>query len=174
VYKDLWDTLCKKYRFIIVTAAHIVTSADSQSVISSALVRQAFLKRRLLPNGQRRVPIRGLGQIYSTLMSQSDMSFLFSFQACEPAARMALNDVNSNPTLLPGYRLKLHWNDSGVSSQCLFLSLSLLSLSLSLSPLLFLSLPLSLFLPLSLSPSFFLPFSLSLSLSLSFSLCFGT
>ena len=32
---------------------------------------------------------------------------------------MALNDVNSNPALLPGYQLKLHWNDSGVSeSDC--------------------------------------------------------
>ena len=30
---------------------------------------------------------------------------------------MALNDVNSNPTLLPGYQLKLHWNDSGVSAR---------------------------------------------------------
>ena len=38
-----------------------------------------------------------------------------TLQACEPAARMALNDVNSNPALLPGYQLKLHWNDSGVS-----------------------------------------------------------
>ena len=44
--------------------------------------------------------------------------FLFpTLQACEPAARMALNDVNSNPTLLPGYQLKLHWNDSGVSAR---------------------------------------------------------
>ena len=44
--------------------------------------------------------------------------FLFpTLQACEPAARMALNDVNSNPTLLPGYQLKLHWNDSGVSGR---------------------------------------------------------
>ena len=41
-----------------------------------------------------------------------------TLQACEPAARMALNDVNSNPTLLPGYQLKLHWNDSGVSVSC--------------------------------------------------------
>ena len=36
------------------------------------------------------------------------------FQACEPAARLALEDVNSNDDLLPGYNLNLHWNDSGV------------------------------------------------------------
>ena len=53
-------------------------------------------------------------------LSQSHVPFtpsllLPTLQACEPAARMALNDVNSNPALLPGYQLKLHWNDSGVS-----------------------------------------------------------
>ena len=37
------------------------------------------------------------------------------FQACEPAAQMALEDVNNYPHLLPGYQLKLHWNDSAVS-----------------------------------------------------------
>lgn len=36
-------------------------------------------------------------------------------QGCLPAARMALNDVNAEPYLLPGYRLVLHWNDSQVS-----------------------------------------------------------
>jgi hypothetical protein len=35
-------------------------------------------------------------------------------QACEPAARLALIDVNSKEDLLPGYHLNLHWNDSGV------------------------------------------------------------
>lgn len=35
-------------------------------------------------------------------------------QGCLPAARMALNDVNSKPDLLPGYQLVLHWNDSQV------------------------------------------------------------
>ena len=36
-------------------------------------------------------------------------------QACEPAANLALQDVNAAPNILPGYTLKLHWNDSGVS-----------------------------------------------------------
>jgi hypothetical protein len=36
-------------------------------------------------------------------------------QACEPAARMALHDVNAQADLLSGYTLRLHWNDSGVS-----------------------------------------------------------
>lgn len=35
--------------------------------------------------------------------------------ACLPAAQMALDDVNKAGTLLPGYRLVLHWNDSEVS-----------------------------------------------------------
>lgn len=38
------------------------------------------------------------------------------FQACQPSAMMALDDVNSRSDLLPGYKLKLHWNDSEVSS----------------------------------------------------------
>nr|QRN45425.1 metabotropic GABA-B receptor subtype 1 [Carausius morosus] len=33
-------------------------------------------------------------------------------QACEPAATLALEDVNKRPDLLPGFTLKLHWNDS--------------------------------------------------------------
>ncbi|CAL8112896.1 unnamed protein product [Orchesella dallaii] len=33
-------------------------------------------------------------------------------QACEPAAQMALLDVNNNKDLLSGYTLKLHWYDS--------------------------------------------------------------
>ena len=35
-------------------------------------------------------------------------------QACEPAANLALQDVNAQPNILPGYTLKLHWDDSGV------------------------------------------------------------
>lgn len=34
-------------------------------------------------------------------------------QACEPAVRLALEDVNKN-SVLSGYQLKLHWNDSEV------------------------------------------------------------
>ncbi|KAF6204850.1 hypothetical protein GE061_019013 [Apolygus lucorum] len=33
-------------------------------------------------------------------------------QACEPAANLALEDVNNKTNLLPGFILKLHWNDS--------------------------------------------------------------
>nr|QCI31489.1 gamma-aminobutyric acid type B receptor subunit [Grandidierella japonica] len=33
-------------------------------------------------------------------------------QACQPAAMLALADVNKNPDLLRGYRLNLVWNDS--------------------------------------------------------------
>ncbi|XP_063216231.1 gamma-aminobutyric acid type B receptor subunit 1 isoform X2 [Bacillus rossius redtenbacheri] len=33
-------------------------------------------------------------------------------QACEPAATLALEDVNERQDLLPGFTLKLHWNDS--------------------------------------------------------------
>lgn len=36
-------------------------------------------------------------------------------QACMPAAKMALEDVNKRKDLLPGYILKLHGNDSQVS-----------------------------------------------------------
>lgn len=35
-------------------------------------------------------------------------------QACEPAVRLALEDVNKH-SILSGYQLKLHWNDSEVS-----------------------------------------------------------
>lgn len=34
-------------------------------------------------------------------------------QACEPAAHLALEDVNNYPNLLPGYHLNMYWNDSG-------------------------------------------------------------
>jgi len=40
-------------------------------------------------------------------------------QACEPAVRLALEDVNKN-SILSGYQLKLHWNDSEVSSYQIF------------------------------------------------------
>ncbi|KAK3866927.1 hypothetical protein Pcinc_027558 [Petrolisthes cinctipes] len=33
-------------------------------------------------------------------------------QACQPAAMLAMEDVNSRPDLLPGYKLNLAWNDS--------------------------------------------------------------
>ncbi|XP_046398268.1 gamma-aminobutyric acid type B receptor subunit 1 isoform X3 [Ischnura elegans] len=33
-------------------------------------------------------------------------------QACEPAAMLALEDVNKRSDLLPGFTLRLHWNDS--------------------------------------------------------------
>ncbi|XP_042890500.1 gamma-aminobutyric acid type B receptor subunit 1-like isoform X1 [Penaeus japonicus] len=33
-------------------------------------------------------------------------------QACQPAAMLALEDVNNRPDLLPGYKLNLAWNDS--------------------------------------------------------------
>lgn len=36
-------------------------------------------------------------------------------QACMPAARLALEDVNNREDLLPGYKLILHSNDSEVS-----------------------------------------------------------
>jgi len=36
-------------------------------------------------------------------------------QACMPAARLALDDVNKQPNLLPGFKLILHSNDSEVS-----------------------------------------------------------
>jgi len=38
-------------------------------------------------------------------------------QACQPAAEWALRDVNADPTLLPGYRLKLMWNNSEVDAR---------------------------------------------------------
>lgn len=38
-------------------------------------------------------------------------------QACMPAARLALEDVNARKDLLPGYVLKMYSNDSKVSFQ---------------------------------------------------------
>lgn len=40
-------------------------------------------------------------------------------QACMPAARLALEDVNSKNNLLPGFKLTLHSNDSEVSFFCM-------------------------------------------------------
>lgn len=37
-------------------------------------------------------------------------------QACQPAAELALNDVNSKSDLLPGFKLTLYSNDSEVSN----------------------------------------------------------
>ncbi|GFG38778.1 hypothetical protein Cfor_08233 [Coptotermes formosanus] len=37
-------------------------------------------------------------------------------QACEPAASLALDDVNNRTDLLTGFTLKLHWNDSEVAT----------------------------------------------------------
>ena len=44
----------------------------------------------------------------------NEKSWQTLLQACQPSAMMALEDVNSRPDLLPGYKLKLHWNDSEV------------------------------------------------------------
>lgn len=38
-------------------------------------------------------------------------------QACMPAARLALDDVNKQANLLPGFKLILHSNDSEVSTE---------------------------------------------------------
>lgn len=38
-------------------------------------------------------------------------------QACMPAARLALEDVNNQKDLLPGFKLTLHSNDSEVCRQ---------------------------------------------------------
>lgn len=40
-------------------------------------------------------------------------------QACEPAAKLALDDVNRKADLLPGFKLTLHSNDSEVSTNLL-------------------------------------------------------
>lgn len=42
-------------------------------------------------------------------------------QACMPAARLALEDVNKKTDLLPGFNLTLHFNDSEVSQTYYFL-----------------------------------------------------
>ena len=40
---------------------------------------------------------------------------MYLLQACEPAASLALDDVNNRKDLLTGFTLKLHWNDSEVA-----------------------------------------------------------
>lgn len=40
---------------------------------------------------------------------------MYLLQACEPAASLALEDVNNRKDLLTGFTLKLHWNDSEVA-----------------------------------------------------------
>jgi hypothetical protein len=40
---------------------------------------------------------------------------VYLLQACEPAASLALDDVNNRKDLLTGFTLKLHWNDSEVA-----------------------------------------------------------
>ena len=45
-------------------------------------------------------------------------------QACMPAAKLALEDVNSKNDLLPGFKLTLHSNDSEVSSNVLNFTLN--------------------------------------------------
>lgn len=46
-------------------------------------------------------------------------------QACLPAIQMAIEDVNNNPKVLPGYALRLHQNNSKVSVQVSFIWLGL-------------------------------------------------
>lgn len=41
--------------------------------------------------------------------------YLNEFQACQPAAQMALDDVNRKKNILPGYTLRMHSNDSQVT-----------------------------------------------------------
>lgn len=41
-------------------------------------------------------------------------------QACMPAARLALEDVNNDNKLLPGFKLTLHSNDSEVSAEFVY------------------------------------------------------
>jgi hypothetical protein len=43
--------------------------------------------------------------------------YVYLLQACEPAASLALEDVNNRNDLLKGFTLKLHWNDSEVAIQ---------------------------------------------------------
>ena len=56
------------------------------------------------------------GNISADLFTKDKLRqiILHIFKACEPAARLALEDVNNRSDLLPGFILKLHWNDSEV------------------------------------------------------------
>lgn len=51
-------------------------------------------------------------------------------QACMPAARMALEDVNNENNLLPGFKLTLHSNDSEVSTERGWRELSVMPVAL--------------------------------------------
>lgn len=44
----------------------------------------------------------------------------FTGQACQPAAELALEDVNSKSDLLPGFKLTLYSNDSEVCAISIF------------------------------------------------------
>ena len=46
-------------------------------------------------------------------------------QACLPSAIMALNEVNMNASILPGYKLNLNWFNSEVRRPSLSLSISI-------------------------------------------------
>src|SRR3569623_595455 len=41
-------------------------------------------------------------------------------QACLPAVKMALEDINRQQQILPGYVLKLHWYNSKVSVRVIY------------------------------------------------------
>ena len=61
---------------------------------------------------QKYVLVCRLNNIY--LMMEAILKSIYC-QACQPAAMLALDDVNNNENLLKGYRLNLVWNDSLVS-----------------------------------------------------------
>jgi hypothetical protein len=44
---------------------------------------------------------------------------MYLLQACEPAASLALEDVNNRKDILTGFTLNLHWNDSEVAIKSL-------------------------------------------------------
>jgi hypothetical protein len=54
-------------------------------------------------------------------------------QSCLPSAIIALNEINLNPTILPGYRLSLNWFNSEVGTLWI---ISYILLSILKSPLL--------------------------------------
>jgi hypothetical protein len=55
---------------------------------------------------------------FQSICVQKHMKVIFVYnllQACQPAAFLALEDVNNRKDLLTGFTLKLHWNDSEVA-----------------------------------------------------------
>lgn len=52
------------------------------------------------------------------------MNKLTGGQACQPAAELALEDVNSKSDLLPGFKLTLYSNDSEVSGLSIHFQMS--------------------------------------------------